>query len=97
MEEIKKIIEILNESSKQEKKEESSKKEATPTAQTTKKIEDTQKIVNSLITLPLEQNKNKPVVILNPGHGFEDPGCAALDSNNKIVKESYLNQKYVTN
>ena len=65
-------------------------------------LEETKKMVQPLIGLPTEQNKNKPVVILNPGHGFEDPGCSVknpyfnklkdLIPNKETIQEKVLNQ-----
>ena len=62
------------------------------------------KLIKKQINSPSQKNKNKPIVIVNPGHGFEDPGCVVdnpyFKTDNKITKtfkektieEKFLNQ-----
>lgn len=48
--------------------------------------------VEKFIELPKKENKDKPVVIINPGHGFEDSG-AETKHENKTIEEKNLNAK----
>ena len=49
--------------------------------------------VRNYISVPTKENKNKPIVIINPGHGFEDPGAIEKDSTGKKIEEKILNAK----
>lgn len=42
---------------------------------------------------PKKKNKDNPIVVINPGHGFEDPGCVILNPNYKKGKTNYKKNK----
>lgn len=52
-------------------------------------------LVTALMTFPDSNNKDKPIVILNPGHGFKETGAMAKDEKGNSIKESELNAKIV--
>ncbi len=49
--------------------------------------------VKKFIELPKKENRKKPIVILNPGHGFEDPGASVKTKENEKILEKTVNAK----
>lgn len=49
--------------------------------------------VRKFIELPEKENRKKPIVILNPGHGFEDPGASVKTEEHGEVLEKTVNAK----
>lgn len=49
--------------------------------------------VRKFIELPEKENRKKPIVILNPGHGFEDPGASVKTEEHGEILEKTVNAK----
>ena len=52
--------------------------------------------VKKFIELPEKENRKKPIVILNPGHGFEDPGACVKTKEHGEILEKTVNAKLCT-
>ena len=69
-----------------------------------KKIKEVEKLikkkeaqyVRKFIDLPEENNQKNPIVILNPGHGFEDPGATIKTQKYGEILEKTLNANLCT-
>ncbi len=49
------------------------------------------KYTRKLIKLPKESNERKPIVIVNPGFGFDEPGAVTRDEHGKLIEGKNLN------
>lgn len=87
----------INEDKAKKKEDEANKKKDKSNEKEQKRVEDILKkikekeaeFVKKHIELPRKENKNKPIVIVNPGFGFNEPGAVVSNPNYKknIVKK----------